>query len=893
MLTNQKKQPMIRTSPAFTRTNLRSTTGRLTGSEFSSFYRAALGALTLCLGSLTLTSAQSLSASLSFPQFNSSYLSGTDINIQATATTPPGTTITKVEFYYDAAFSGTYTKIGEDLTAPYSLTWTAPAVPATGRSYQLRAVVTNSASATAIQAGTGYAGISVYPTAGYTNSRAWYVSASASATNTAGTEASPFNTIQKAADRVAPGDIVYVREGTYINATPDAGDAVVIRRTGNPSQPIVFTNYPNEKPRIKFTGYQGFNLLPASAYLNIQGFEIEGNSANLNLSEALTQPGSCSNPGTALAKFNGNGISVSGRTGGNLRPHHIMIANNIVHDCPGGGVSAIESDYVTVDNNTIYNTSWYTIFGSSGISFLNTWNYDSHADGTPSMIIRNNRTFRNQLYVPWVHGTPRTCDIYDGNGIILDNNNGTFNQNPLGAYTGKFLIENNLSYLNGGRGINLNYTDNVTLLNNTTYQNGASSGGPRVGVESELIMTRSSSARIYNNIFYGRANEKTIDITNATDVLHNNNLTFGGTGTSYFTGAQNKTGVDPQFVNAPTMVDFDSPNAALVPVSDFQLAATSPALNAGSTTPGQYTTKDILGVDRPQGVGVDMGAYERQSDNPLPGSFAIAGVTTVSCSTVSAGLRSVRFTPQYAGLPAQPVSFEVVNELLPTTNAGPYTLNLYTDNPVVTLKAVQQGTVGAVSFSYNWLATCNGSPFAVTAVSTVSCATVSAGLRSVSFTPQYAGLNGQPVSFSVVNELSPTTNPGPYTLRLYTDNPVVTLKALQTGTAGEVAFSYNWLAACNGGSGRLGVEEPRGPLAVRLLGNPVGELMVVEITGAGGQVLQLQLTDSKGRTLENRLVEPAAGVEQHVFDLRRMGTGILLLRVSTNRQTESVKVLKQ
>ena len=90
------------------------------------------------------------------------------------------------------------------------------------------------------------------------------------------------------------------------------------------------------------------------------------------------------------------------------------------------------------------------------------------------------------------------------------------------------------------------------------------------------------------------------------------------------------------------------------------------------------------------------------------------------------------------------------------------------------------------------------STFSITGVTTVSCATVSAGQRTLTFTPQYSGLNGQPVSFSVANELLPTTAPGPYTLQLYTDNPVITLKAVQGGTPGEASFAYNWLVACGG-----------------------------------------------------------------------------------------------
>ena len=178
--------------------------------------------------------------------------------------------------------------------------------------------------------------------------------------------------------------------------------------------------------------------------------------------------------------------------------------------------------------------------------------------------------------------------------------------------------------------------------------------------------------------------------------------------------------------------------------------------------------------------------------------FAITAVTPVSCATLTTTQRLVTFNPQYSGLTGQLVTFSVFNEYNPTTNPGPYTLKLFTDNPTIKLEASQAGTSGSVSFLYNWLAACAAptTPFAITAVTTVSCTTLTATKRAVTFTPQYAGLTGQPVTFSVFNEMLPTTAPGPYTLNLFIDNPTVNLQASQLGTTGIVNFSYNWLAAC-------------------------------------------------------------------------------------------------
>ena len=277
--------------------------------------------------------------------------------------------------------------------------------------------------------------------------------------------------------------------------------------------------------------------------------------------------------------------------------------------------------------------------------------------------------------------------------------------------------------------------------------------------------------------------------------------------------------------------------------------------------------------------------------------------------TTTAGQRQVNFTPQYAGANGQPITFSVANELAPTTSAGPYTLNLYTDNPAITLNATQMGTMGEASFVYNWLAACGTPvvvvppvvvpptvmPFAIAGVTTVNCTMMSTGLRTVSFSPQYAGTNGQPISFSVVNELVPTTAAGPYTLNLYTDNPTITLKAVQQGTAGEVSFAYNWLTACTASAAkRVGVSaSAESVLDVRVIGNPVQNGQVrVEVRGAGGQPLRIQLTDMRGQVIGSHTVEQAGPVEQRSFEIGRQAPGLLLLRASTPSQSQTTKVLR-
>ncbi|WP_020602272.1 putative Ig domain-containing protein [Spirosoma spitsbergense] len=452
-----------------------------------------------------------------------------------------------------------------------------------------------------------------------------------------------------------------------------------------------------------------------------------------------------------------------------------------------------------------------------------------------------------------------------------------------------------------------------------------------------------------------------------------------------------------------TLPPFTDPEGLIL---TYSVAGLPAGLNftAPSTVSGTPTTQDVstVTVTATDPGNLSTNATYTITINPAggpppvdPGTFAITGVTLISCNLISPTQRQLVFSPQYAGLNGQPISFSVLNEMLPTLNAGPYTLSMYIDNPSITLKATQNGTAGEASFVYGWLAACSGNnpppgnqppvapvipdasvtvgqvysqtippftdpeglpltysimglppgmlvigggnisgppttagiymitvtatdpgglsasatytltinpagsnpgAFAITGVTLVSCQAISATQRQLVFTPQYTGTTGQPISFSVANEMLPTTNPGPYTLNIYTDNPTITLKAVQSGTVGEASFSYNWSSACSGSMGaRIGTSTSvERLLDVRLLGNPVENgALSVEVRGAGGQPVQLCLTDLRGQVVGSYQVSQADSVEQHTFEIGHQSAGLYLLRVSTPIQMRTVKVLKR
>ena len=90
-----------------------------------------------------------------------------------------------------------------------------------------------------------------------------------------GTMDQPWRTIQKAANTLAPGDTVYVREGIY-------AESVSVNVSGSKAAGNVsFLNFPNETPVLDGTtltpsasDYSAFFYLNARSYVVIQGFEI-------------------------------------------------------------------------------------------------------------------------------------------------------------------------------------------------------------------------------------------------------------------------------------------------------------------------------------------------------------------------------------------------------------------------------------------------------------------------------------------------------------------------------------------------------------------------------------------------------------------------------------------
>ena len=421
----------------------------------------------------------------------------------------------------------------------------------------------------------------------------YYVSGTGNDASAGKSPATAFRSIQKAADLTVPGDIVIIMAGDY-PVTKDTYDGSVLTVTRSGSASGGYITYKADAgvtPRLLGVANNIADAIIVNAsYIIIDGLEVAGgnnNDPNGQLGAAQAAEAAHRTGGPYVSKYNINGVAI-GTTSFTSNPtvDHVEIRNCQVHDFPGGGISASKCDYVTLQNNSVYNTSWYTMNGTSGISVLTPFNLDP-TTGYKIKII-NNICYNNYTQVLYQYVTPAT--LSDGNGIILDINDG---HNGSVVYTGRTLVENNICYNNGAGGIHDFYADHVDIINNTSFNN------EQKLAYANIDVNHGNDVVFLNNIAYAKQGGHCNGISSSNAVF-NYNIYWNGTSVSL--GANDKI-ADPGFSN-PASGDFKLNTSPL-----------SPAIDAGTKDnngayPNIYPLADIRGIARPQNGFVDCGAYE-------------------------------------------------------------------------------------------------------------------------------------------------------------------------------------------------------------------------------------------------------------------------------------------
>ena len=470
-----------------------------------------------------------------------------------------------------------------------------------------------------------------------------------------GSESLPFRTINKAIEAVEAGGTIYVMDGIYRNENAgvplisfyedstqqDSAEnnyvysngenlnnphVVTINKAGNETDGyITLKNYPNHKPKIIFDGQGGIKLGPNANYVIVEGFEVEGPSQSITYAQAIMNRRNRITLKESLNQNNNNYSYFSGKGiwGGYDPHHHIIIRNNVVHDTPGSGIRFNDSDHITIENNTIYNTTWWTSSASSAVVFAETISI-SEEDNTDEikMIIRGNTVYNNWNRIPFYmssfpdnaqppsedYGSAGYSTILDGQGLYVTRSDPNYN--------GTFLFENNLCVNNGKNGINFDRSNASSALirNNTIYFNGAHDlvqnisvsveGNPRhggqkvAGIKANYV----KKVTVVNNIVETRFdNYSALELFNLEEnPFVNNNIFVTGSVSWGENNPSNMIDVSPEFVNPTELSDDASVMSdweTYMNNVDFSLQSISPAINAGMS---EYSPQlDILGNARP------------------------------------------------------------------------------------------------------------------------------------------------------------------------------------------------------------------------------------------------------------------------------------------------------
>lgn len=454
------------------------------------------------------------------------------------------------------------------------------------------------------------------------------------------TEALAVRTLQRAFNLAQPGDIILVK-GDAANPYNILGERTLVTEGGTPAAWVSLKNYPGQTPKIYSEAWSAIQIgafsnstAPAIGYVEIRGLHFQGGSAKVG---SRTAPDGNYNPaapnadqygpyaqylqdvdpvtgrntsGSADPRTNGNGISVDGGRETN-KPHDIRIADNLVEDFAGGGIGAGDSDRIQIENNVVRDNCYWDKYATSGISILSVYSFDA-TSGTTTRLIRNNVSSGNIHKIVWVRNDPALTQYSDGNGIIIDIN---------GTIDDRTLVQNNVTFDNGGSGIHAYKGNHVDIVNNTAYLNSSS---PYLDY-GQIFANQAVDVKIYNNIMVApvantAAGEQREYVSGGTTpsssngIVYKNNVYFGGNVNGFAnngTTVVNNVTADPRFAN-PTV------NAAL---ADFRLQPSSPAVYTGladALTP----QKDLLGNVR--NGSVHSGAYEYYAATPTVVTAAAA-----------------------------------------------------------------------------------------------------------------------------------------------------------------------------------------------------------------------------------------------------------------------------
>ncbi|MBU1746446.1 MAG: right-handed parallel beta-helix repeat-containing protein [Chloroflexi bacterium] len=397
-----------------------------------------------------------------------------------------------------------------------------------------------------------------------------------------GTIAQPWQTIQKAADTLVPGDTVYIRAGTY-------PERVIPQHSGSAGSIITYVAYPGETVTLDGTGvvvpeYRGLFDLTGRDYIRVSGLRV--------------------------IHSNYYGIVANNSS-------HVTIEYNYTYDTYSSGISSWDSNHIIVAGNEVVGAC------------TGPWQEHISISSTDTFEVRHNHIHD---VMPGTEGKEGLC-VKDASSHGKVYGNQVYNLNHVGIYVDaeaehlfdievyQNVVHNieamgfSLASEQGGLLENIRLYNNVaydnlvglwlsaccmathpfqdiTIINNTWADNGRDGWGGGIGIENPQVQ----NVVIRNNICSQNVySQMAADPSILPELTVDHNLTDGDRDPEFeFYGVGDLLDVSPSFVN-PLL-------------GNYHLLAGSPAIDHGSAMGAPGTDFDRQA--RPYGAGYDIGADE-------------------------------------------------------------------------------------------------------------------------------------------------------------------------------------------------------------------------------------------------------------------------------------------
>jgi hypothetical protein len=406
-----------------------------------------------------------------------------------------------------------------------------------------------------------------------------------------GTKQEPWRTIRRGIGSLSPGDILFLRAGTY-------RERIIINSSGKPNRRIRIGAYPGETVTIDGSVISlpewesGLVHIEDSHYISVTGLRITNAGPNdNNCGIYIDNSTNIIAEGNYTYNTTSSGIGIWGS-------RDIIVAHNEIELACNDGeqecITVAGTERFDVRDNHVHHGGPATK-GGEGIDIK---------DGSRHGKIRRNvvhdlRGDRTGIYLDaW---DKHTYDIEVYQNAVYRCGAGISMASEKGGLLESLRIFNNVVFANrsngieigdwGEEGIGSRPVRKVLIINNTICRNGGGDWGGGVHIENpsarDIVIRNNITSE---NRLFQISNEASV----RTTVQIDHNLIDGFRGYEQEVRGEAFVEADPQFVDPQ--------------INDFHLRSGSVAIDAGS--PRDAPLRDFDGRHRPLGSGFEIGAFE-------------------------------------------------------------------------------------------------------------------------------------------------------------------------------------------------------------------------------------------------------------------------------------------